>query len=89
MLPDRGPAYGPAHVDNTGQRSNLFISGLPRGNEIDVLESFGSWKRADNTARAHAGFFWDYDGGSLSDYFRVNGLGDFLYFPNPDTTWHI
>ena len=88
MLPDRGAAYGPTHVDNTGQRSNLFTGTLPRGNEIDVLESFGSWKRADNTARGHAGIIYDYNERSLSDYFRVNGLGDFLYFPNPDTTWH-
>lgn len=88
MLPDRGSAYGPTHVDNVGQRSSLIVAGLPNGNEIDVLESFGSWKRADGTARGHSGFIWDYSGGNRKDYFRVNGLGDYLYFPNPDTTWH-
>lgn len=88
LLPDRGPAYGPTHVDNVGTRSTLSGTNLARGNEIDVLESFGSWKLANNTARAHEGFIWDYSGGSLKDYYRINGLGDYLYFPNPDTAWH-
>lgn len=88
LLPDRGPAYGPAQPDNIGQRSWMTLTGQPIGNEIDVLESFGSWKRADGTARAHEGFIWDYNGGSFSDYSRINGLGDFYYFPNPDTAWH-
>jgi len=93
LLPDRGPAYGPITVDNFSppysNRCAMELPGQPRGNEIDVLESFGSWKLANNTAKAHNGFFWDYNGGVLSDYARANGgLGNTLYFPNPDTEWH-
>ena len=90
LLPDRGPAYGPAQVDNIGQRSTFTGTGLAPGAEIDVLESFGSWKRPDGSARGRGGVIWQYNtaGGSLADYYRVKGLGDFRYINNPDTTWH-
>lgn len=90
LLPDRGPAYGPAQADNIGQRSTFTGAGLAPGAEIDVLESFGSWKRPDGTARGKGGVIWAYNtpGGSLSDYYRVKGLGDYRYISNPDTTWH-
>jgi len=89
LLPDRGAGYGGAFVDNTGSRSFFTVAGQPNGAEIDVLESFGSWKKADNTAKAHSGFIWDYSNGALADYDRVAGLGDYLSIPNPDTTWHV
>jgi beta-glucanase (GH16 family)/regulation of enolase protein 1 (concanavalin A-like superfamily) len=88
MLPDRGPAYGPAAVDNIGQRSTFTGTGLAPGAEIDILESFGSWKRPDGSARGRQGFIWQYGGGSLSSYYRNQGLGDWVYISNPDTTWH-
>lgn len=88
LLPDRGPAFGPAQPDNIGNRSKYTLAGQPMGNEIDVLESFGSWKKADGTARAHCGFIWVPGSGVLSDYYRENGLGNFKYIANPDTQWH-